>query len=328
MEETPIFDIPFPDSEEPPNGAAQIEAAVERLDEVLASIEGLILGAPAPGELVIVNGTSDPVYKAVTGDVAFNSAGVSTIGAGRVLEAMLAGEAVATSKIKALAVTAAKLAESAVETAKINNLAVTEGKIAALAVSAAKLAAEAVETGKIKNLAVTTAKIALKAITTALIEDGAITPAKMGANPMAAISRGNEQELNDATETTILMTEEEWSNNGMWAAGNPERITITVTGVYYVSFTLTSFTEAIEDGYAYIRKNGASITAALAAFVKKTPLNGLEWMCNASSLVSLEAGDYIDLRANLQTAGGAKAKIYRFAGHTPVLRAAWQGKLA
>jgi hypothetical protein len=178
VKETPIFDLPYPEAADPPNGAAQVQAAVEKVEELLAQIEDLLLTEPGAGNIIIVSGTGDPVYKAVTGDVTLSTTGVTSIGVGKVLEAMLGGEAVATAKIKALAVTAAKLAEGAVETAKLANLSVTEAKLAALAVTAGKLAAEAVETGKIKNQAVTTAKIALLAITEGLIADGAVTSRK------------------------------------------------------------------------------------------------------------------------------------------------------
>jgi hypothetical protein len=175
---TPIFALPFPEETDPPDGAAQIEAAVDRVEEVLAEIEGLLLGEPAAGNLVIVNGTNDPVYKAATGDVTNNSAGVFSIGE----------EKVATTMVKNLAITAAKLAEEAVSTAKLLNLNVTEGKLANLAVAAGKLASECVETGKIKALAVTTAKIALLAITEGLIADGAVTSRKF--KPTTGIKHG------------------------------------------------------------------------------------------------------------------------------------------
>lgn len=168
-ESTPIFDLPIPVEEDSPDGSAQIGALAEKVEAILAQIEQLLLGGPNPGDLLLVNGTSDPVYKAVTGDIAINSAGVTTIG----------NEKVTTAMVKNLAITAAKLADKGVETAKLADLAVTEAKLAALAVTAAKLAAEAVETGKIKNLAVTTAKIALLAVTEALIADGAVSTPKL-----------------------------------------------------------------------------------------------------------------------------------------------------
>jgi hypothetical protein len=86
-----------------------------------------------------------------------------------VTEAKLAGESVATGKIKLLAITAGLLAAEAV----------TEGKIANLAVTAGKIANLAVETGKIKDLAVTSAKLAELCVTTAKIEDDAVTDAKI-----------------------------------------------------------------------------------------------------------------------------------------------------
>jgi hypothetical protein len=173
-DETPIFEFPFPESTDAPDGPAQIGGAVEAIEDRLAQIE-LLLGtpakpaAPAPGNLIVVNGTNDPVYKAITGDVTFNSSGVASIGESKVVA----------SKIAALAVEASKLAANAVETAKIKDLAVTEGKLAALAVATAKIAELAVTTGKIAAGAVTTAKIAAANITTALIADGAVTEVKV-----------------------------------------------------------------------------------------------------------------------------------------------------
>lgn len=173
MKDTAIFGLTYPESTDKPDGAAQIEAALKDVETLLSTIEQLlgtvaVPAAPAPGNLVIVNGTSDPVYKAATGDVTNNSAGVFSIGA----------EKVATAAIQNLAVTAAKIAGEAVEAAKIKGEAVTEAKIAALAVAAGKLAAEAVETGKIKALAVTEAKIAALAVTEGKIADGAVTSRK------------------------------------------------------------------------------------------------------------------------------------------------------
>lgn len=188
MEETPIFDFPFPEPTDKPDGAEQIELLALKVEERLAMIEQLLLGAPAPGNLIVVNGTSDPVYKAATGDVTNNSAGVFTIGE----------EKVATTMVKNLAVTAAKLAEEAVETAKLKNLNVTEGKLANLAVAAGKLAAEAVETGKIKALAVTEAKLAAEAVTTAKLANGAVTSPKF--KPTAGL-----KEASGAVETTEVL---------------------------------------------------------------------------------------------------------------------------
>jgi hypothetical protein len=153
MEATPIFDWPFPGGKEPPNGPLQIGDAVVAIEERLAILEKVIgthavAVAPEPGELIVVDGTSHPAYKAATGDVTINSAGVTTIGAAKITAA----------KVAALAIETAALAANAVETAKILNLAVTTAKLAALAVTAEKLAAEAVTEAKIADGAVTSRK--------------------------------------------------------------------------------------------------------------------------------------------------------------------------
>ena len=182
--DTALFGWSYPENGDAPFGPSQIEDLAKDIEARLAEIEKLVgtkatPTEPKPGELVIVNGTSDPQYRAVTGDVTFNSSGVSIIGSGKVLEGMLGSESVATAKIKDLAVSAAKLASDAVETAKILNLAVTTGKLADLAVTAQKLASEAVETGKIKNAAVTAAKMAANSVESAMIKDGAVTAQKI-----------------------------------------------------------------------------------------------------------------------------------------------------
>jgi hypothetical protein len=190
VEETPIFGIPIPDGEDPPNGAEQITAVVQRVEEVLAQIEELLLKAPAAGNIIIVNGTGDPVYKAVTGDVSLSTGGVTAIGNEKVDTAKIANLAVGSGKLVDLAVTAAKLAEEAVETAKIKGLAVTESKLAALAVTTAKIAAEAVETGKIKNLAVTEAKLAAESVSESKLVDGAVSSRKFKPTTGVKMSTG------------------------------------------------------------------------------------------------------------------------------------------
>jgi hypothetical protein len=176
VKETPIFDLPYPESTDAPDGSAQIQAAVERVEELLAQIEDLILGAPEPGQLIVVNGTNDPVYRAITGDLSFNSAGVATIGE----------EKVATTMIKNLAVTGAKIAEAAVTASKLGLGAVGTAAIQALAVQTGNIANEAVETGKIKPLAVTEAKVAAEAITTGKIANLAVTEGKLADGAVSA----------------------------------------------------------------------------------------------------------------------------------------------
>lgn len=141
-----------------------------------------------------------------------------------------------------------------------------------------------------------------------------------GVTPAAALGRSSSQEIDDAVETTVGFDEVVYDTDEMWSEAAKDRLTIHTDGLYEVTFTLTSFTSSIQDGYAFIRKNGSTPTAALAGFAKKT-VGPVEWLCNASSVEYLVAGDYLQLRVALQTTGG-KATILRYAGHSPVMRVA------
>lgn len=201
MSETTTFKWPFPTNSDAPAGPAQIEALAKAIEERLKVIEFLV-GTPAaaakpePGQLVLVSGISHPIYKAITGDVTFNSSGVATLGPEKVIAEKIKGLAVETAKIANAAVTAVKLGPEAVETAKIKllavttailaNEAVTTGKIMPGAITAALIASEAVGTAALAAKAVTEAKLADKAVGTAKLEDSAVTEAKIASAAVGA----------------------------------------------------------------------------------------------------------------------------------------------
>lgn len=154
-----------------------------------------------------------------------------------------------------------------------------------------------------------------------LAEDGTLQNAVVRA---AALGRGATQELADSTETTIGFTEKIFDTDGMWSEAAKEKLTIKTSGLFWMGFSLTSFTEGIEDGYAYIKRS--TITAAFGTFGRKTP-GGVEWLCSGSTIEYLEAGETLELRCALNTTG-AKASIFNFGGHTPVMRVARLGRIA
>ena len=280
--ETAIFDLPYPESTDAPDGAAQIQAAVERVEELLATIEELVLKEPAAGDLIVVNGTKDPRYIAATGDVTNNSAGVFTIGA----------EKVATTMIKNLAVTAAKLAEEAVETAKIKGLAVTEAKLAALAVTAAKLAANAVETAKIK--------------------DEAVTRAKLDKNIHHAVEvvRETNQAIGNKEWVPLSYETERFDTGGCWAIGSPTKLVCVEPGIYYAAGTFGFAGSAVGQRIARIVKYVGGVPKESLAELLVPGQAAIEagFAGNAMGLASrpftLEAGQYITMDA-YQNSGGA-----------------------
>jgi hypothetical protein len=109
------------------------------------------------GNIIIGNGSNVAAAVAVSGDVTITNAGVTAIGTGKVVTAMLATDAVETAKIKDANVTTAKLANDAVETAKIKNANVTNAKLdkANIPLSGFGAAAAAVDLGSNKLINVT-----------------------------------------------------------------------------------------------------------------------------------------------------------------------------
>lgn len=161
MKETATPKIPYVEGTDNADAPLITKAMAEAIRGILLDIDPAWVRAVEgdSGKLLVVQGTGDPAFKAVTGDITMSNLGVTAIGNEKVKTAMLA----------ALAVTEAILGGESVATGKIKELAVT----------AAKLAAECVETSKLKALAVTTAKLAESAVTEAKIADGAVTSRKV-----------------------------------------------------------------------------------------------------------------------------------------------------
>ena len=92
------------------------------------------------GKIFVGDSSNKSSEVAVSGDVTITNAGVTAIGAEKVVNTMLADDAVSTDKITDANVTTAKLADDAVTTDKITDANVTEPKLADDAVTTAKLA--------------------------------------------------------------------------------------------------------------------------------------------------------------------------------------------
>jgi hypothetical protein len=114
--------------------AAQDAATKNYVDTATSGITTL-----DDGKIYLGNASNVATEVTPTGDVTITNAGVTAIGTGKVVTAMLATDAVETAKIKDANVTTAKLADNAVETAKIKNAAVTTAKIADANVTYAKI---------------------------------------------------------------------------------------------------------------------------------------------------------------------------------------------
>jgi hypothetical protein len=132
--------------------SAQDAATKNYVDTATTSITTL-----TDGKIYVGNASNAATQVTPTGDVTITNAGVTAIGTGKVVTAMLATDAVETAKIKDANVTTAKLANDAVETAKIKNANVTNAKLdkANIPLSGFGAAAAAVDLGSNKLINVT-----------------------------------------------------------------------------------------------------------------------------------------------------------------------------
>ena len=132
--------------------SAQDAATKNYVDTATTSITTL-----TDGKIYVGNASNAATQVTPTGDVTITNAGVTAIGTGKVVTAMLATDAVEAAKIKDANVTTAKLANDAVETAKIKNANVTNAKLdkANIPLSGFGAAAAAVDLGSNKLINVT-----------------------------------------------------------------------------------------------------------------------------------------------------------------------------
>ncbi|HET7443282.1 MAG TPA: hypothetical protein VFJ57_01345 [Solirubrobacterales bacterium] len=120
----------FLGTDKPPDMAAGTKAIADRVHARLGAVDlsQLVAGSENNGKLLVVS-SGAAAYKAMSGDLTMDSAGVTTIGAKKVT----------TAKLEEKAVTTAKLDDKAVTGAKVDDATLTEAKLGDGAVSSRKL---------------------------------------------------------------------------------------------------------------------------------------------------------------------------------------------
>lgn len=156
------------------------------------------------------------------------------IGAGVIVNSMLADDAVG----------ADELAANAVVTASIADDQVTQAKIANDAVGADELAANAVVEASMVDDAVTAAKLASNAVVTASIVDDNITHAKLEPRYTTLVAKGTgtDQTLDFATATTFTAT---MNGNATFTITNPKQgqvVDLIVAGNHTLTLAMSGAT--------------------------------------------------------------------------------------
>ena len=120
-------------------------------------------------------------------------------------------------------------------------------------------------------------------------------------NSGAFAYRTTNQSINDSTFTAMSFDAEDFDTDGLHeAVTNPSRITIALTGKYFVSTTTYWAVSAVGSRFLVVRKNAVAtdlLTAGMAGAVAGFPQN-------TNGILSLASGDYIEALV-WQNSGGA-----------------------
>lgn len=133
------------------------------------------------------------------------------------------------------------------------------------------------------------------------------------ARPSASASRlSGTQSLTSGSPATLTLDTENWDTGGMWAPGNPERLTLPTTATYHVaaSYVAVAALEADNDVYEIaVRLNaGSNIAANKRPQYSSLGFDDDRWL-SLSFLYRFTAGAFIDIRAFWQATGGGTRNI-------------------
>ncbi len=197
----------------------------------------------------------------------------------------------------ATALAATKLGKNSVGTKQIKNNAVTTAKIKNGAVTGAKVKSGSLTGTQINASTLGTvpnATNATNATTAGAVAAGAVTPAGLASIPVARVSDNTEQVLPNETPVTLNFNTESFDIDNLHSTTtNSSRLTAPIAGIYRVSasvgFILSSSTTSV---ILELVKNGT-----VDLFDTQNPTEGNTTFSNATDLVKLNAGDFVQVVA-------------------------------
>ena len=151
--------------------------------------------------------------------------------------------------------------------------------------------------GAVDNAAV----LASNVVETAKIKDGAVTAGKLGLVMVSAYKSGSPQSLSAGTWTLVTLNSENFDVGGNFASN---KFTAPTTGYYLVSITCVIGAYGISgtaNASAAIYKNGSSFQQTMT--IQGSGNANTVPRLSTTALMSLTAGDYIELYAVCSEAG-------------------------
>ena len=221
------------------------------LAETISDTVGAMVGSNTETGIAVSYDDSDNTLDFVIGAgvivnsmLADDAVGADELAANAVVTASIADDQVTQAKMANDAVGADELAANAVVTASIVDDNVTQAKIADDAVGADQLAASAVVEASMVDDAVTAAKLASNAVVTASIVDDNITHAKLEPRYTTLVAKGTgtDQTLDFATATTFTAT---MNGDATFTITNPKQgqvVDLIVAGNHALTLAMSGAT--------------------------------------------------------------------------------------
>jgi hypothetical protein len=231
---------------------------------------------------------------------------------------------VGANEIKANSIKTGKIVKEAVTAGKIKKAAVTEGKIADGAVTTNKLANDAVTgdkvnestLGKVPNAV--NADHANTANTASTVSAGAITPASISGIPAVRVFSSVSQPLPNGTPVTLNFNTENFDTANVHSTTvDPSRLTAPITGIYRISASI-GFTIGAGRARVDLIKNGTTLI-----FNTQNPTAGDNTFLNSTDLVQLNAGEFVEVKAQQNSGAASTAFSCSPAGACPSFSMEW-----
>ena len=160
------------------------------------------------------------------------------------------------------------------------------------------------------------------------IANGAVGPAQTGTVPAASVFASGSQTITTATTTPIAFNSEHFDNASIHDnTTNNTRLTAPIAGLYEVNaHVVWSNTETTGNRQITIAKNGNASTIYALDRVAGTNGGGSAATNQASALVDLAAGDYIEINAR-HTQGADTSTAIATNGAAPAVSLLWVAPL-
>jgi len=271
-----------------------LEPAADRGLVIVQTTEPSVTGADAKFKRYVWIDTSAEPYVAKVYSPVLATWAPGAVGAGTIVEALIANGAVTRSKIAALAVDETKLDDMSVVNSKLGDGSVSENKIATNAVVSAHIKILNVTTDKIADLAVTTPKIGLLQVTLETLAINSVDASKI------LIDAVEEDKIKDLAVTNAKIADNTIDPNKLNVIAVTDRMfavkKVGVNEVEWVAPLKKYSTGLITDWYDPTAANTGSV-----ATHKTTPF--LHGLTNAVGVAVMPdfAFAYLQVKANFGT---------------------------